>query len=79
MNRFVQLSLIALALNWPAWGQVQQSRTGGPGKPGPLSRIPNVFRLSTHWSNVSRTLVTGTTGNPNRLYKHHIILNIYLL
>src|SRR5213080_3480654 len=27
MNRFVQLSLIALALNWPAWGQIQQSRT----------------------------------------------------
>src|SRR2546422_3557565 len=27
MNRFVQFSLIALALNWPAWGQIQQSRT----------------------------------------------------
>lgn len=27
MNRFVQFSLIALALNWPAWGQSQQSRT----------------------------------------------------
>src|SRR2546428_1562969 len=27
MNSFVQLSLIALALNWPAWEQIQQSRT----------------------------------------------------
>src|SRR5438046_7703721 len=30
-------------------------------------------------SNVCRTLVTGTAGNPNRLYKHHILLDVCLL
>ena len=43
MNRFVQLSLVALALNWPAWGQIQQSRTGGPGKAGLFHAFPMYF------------------------------------
>jgi hypothetical protein len=30
MNRFMQFSLIALALNWPAWGQqIQQRQSDG--------------------------------------------------
>src|SRR5438093_345385 len=43
-----------------------------------FSRLSDVFfRLSTHRSNVCRTLVTGTAGNRNRLYKHRIILYAY--
>ena len=53
----------------------RERQSGGPAKSGPLFlRLPDVFfRLSTHRSNVCRTLVTGTAGNPNRLYKHRIM------
>src|SRR5204862_6612071 len=58
----------------------RKPHSGGPGKPGPLFHAFGcIFRTSTHCGNVCRTLVTGTAGNPNRLYKHHIFLDVCLL